>query len=59
MVATQEKARGRLPDPVAQLTIYIPAEVRRQLKILAASRGVPMSQMINEWLAEKLKEANG
>jgi hypothetical protein len=59
MVQTQERSRGRLPDPVVQLTIYIPAETRRQLKILAAHRGVAMCQMVNEWFAEKLQEAGG
>lgn len=42
---------------VTNRSITCSQELRDRLRIMAAHRGVPMQQLLEEWMTEKLEEA--
>jgi predicted DNA-binding protein len=46
-------------EQIARLTLDLPAEMRRRLKVLAAQRGVSMKALIMAWIEAGLNEAAG
>jgi hypothetical protein len=44
-------------EDTTKVTIIVPKDIDRQLRMLAARQGSPVGPMIREWIAEKLKAA--
>jgi len=52
-----DMAAGRRIDETVKITLMVPVDVDRQLRVLAARRGIGVGPVIREWIVEKLRTA--
>lgn len=54
---TEQRPAGRTPDPSIQVAIWLPLDLKRQCKAIAALRNVSMQSVMVEWIAEGARRA--